>query len=84
MGSRETFALRIVLWLVSRYLSSRYRLFTPEELNKVVDDYLAELPKLGLKIVQAPTNVGDGNDEVNHSDRTPETEVDPPRVPDNQ
>jgi len=80
MGSRERIALRLVLWLVEQYLSSRYRLMTPEGLNKVVDDYLAELPNLGLKIVQAHTKVGVDDDQVTHQHQSSVTEDDASRV----
>lgn len=82
MGSRETVVLRLVLWLVARYLSSRYRLMSPEDLNQVVDDYLAELPKLGVKLVYEPSKVGEINDEIIDSNRIAETAIDSPRVSD--
>lgn len=74
MGSRESAVLRFVLWLISRYLSDKYRLMTPEQLNQVVENYLAELPKLGLKIVME-SQLGENHDKVDDSDRTEETSV---------
>jgi len=71
---------RFVLWLVQTYLREKYRLVTPVELNKMVDDYLAELPKLGLQIVKVRNDVGDRADEIDYPNRTEETSVDSPRV----
>lgn len=67
MGSRETMILRIVLWLVNRYLCERYRLMSPEDLQKVVNDYLAELPKLGIQLVMQQPKVGEPHEQLSDS-----------------
>lgn len=68
MGSRERMIVRFVLWLVDRYLREKYRLMTPAELNQVVDNYLAELPKLGVRLVYDSQHVGASNDEIRAND----------------
>lgn len=82
MGSRETLVLKIVLWAIQTFLREKYRLVTPADLNRVVDDYLAQLPKLGIKLVYERSKIGDDSDEISHSDRVGETPADPPRVSD--
>lgn len=68
-NSTERFILTMVLWLVRRYLSTKYRLVTPADLEKIVNDYLAELPKLGINLVyQDLTKVGELNEQLNNSD----------------
>lgn len=63
--STERFVLNLVLWLVKRYLFDKYRLVTPADLEKVVQDYLSELPKLGIELVyKAQPEVGESNDKV--------------------
>lgn len=79
MGSRERIALRLVLWIVQRYLVNKYRLMTPEELNQVVDNYLAELPKLGIHLEYRPSNVGESYDQVTAYGSSVVKEDKPPR-----
>jgi hypothetical protein len=81
MGHKEALMLRFVLWLVDAFLREKVRVFTPEGLNKVIDDYLAELPKLGLKIVSARSKIGVDDDKIMHqSDSEPSSDRSP-RVP---
>lgn len=68
---RIALAVRLVIWVISRYLENRYRLVSPEQLNKVVDDYLADLQKIGVRLVLDKPQVGESNDEVNDSHRNP-------------
>lgn len=76
MGSRETAIVRLILWLVERYLSKdKYRLMTPQDLNKVVDDYLAELPKLGISLVLAQPKVGESNEQLIDSSGTQQADA---------
>lgn len=67
-SSTEQIILSVVLWLIRRYLSTKYRLVTPADLETVVNDYLSELPKLGIKLVyQDQPNVGELNEQLNNS-----------------
>lgn len=65
--STERFALNVVLWLIKRYLFDKYRLVTPAELEAIVNDYLAELPKLGIKLVYQDNQVGESNEQLKDS-----------------
>lgn len=66
MGSRERMLVRFVLWIVGRYLQNKYRLMTPADLNQVVDNYLADLSKIGVRLV-LDNPVGESNDKVDLS-----------------
>lgn len=82
MGSRETTVLKLVLWLVGRYLREKYRLVTPDDLNRIVDNYLSELLELGYKIVKIDETKVENHDKVSDSGAGTETAVAPPRMPD--
>jgi hypothetical protein len=55
---------------------------SPEDLNQVVDNYLADLNKIGVRLVLAQTQVGDSNDQVTADDRVPFKETGSQRQPD--
>jgi hypothetical protein len=65
-SSQEQLIVRIILFLVGRFLDkTKYRLFTPEQLEVVINNYLSELPKLGIRLSMAdPSDVGVVNDEI--------------------
>lgn len=70
MGSRERLVLRIVLFLVQTFLREKYRLMDPGQLNRVVDDYLAELKKLGVQLVYSDPNLkGETDEQLSASDK---------------
>lgn len=59
--------VRLVLWLVSRYLSDKYRLMSPKDLEVVVKDYLAEMQNLGISFVLANPSVGEPHEKLSDS-----------------
>jgi cytosine/adenosine deaminase-related metal-dependent hydrolase len=74
MGSRERMIVRIVLWLVERYLREKYKLMTPEDLQVVVKNYLAEMQNLGISFVLTQSKVGEPHEKLSDSDRTQQAE----------
>ncbi len=75
MGSRERMIVRLVLWLVARFLREKYRLVTPKDLEEVVNDYLAELPKLGISLVMDQTKVGEPHEKLSDSGDAQQAEI---------
>ncbi len=67
MSSRERMILRFVLWLVNTYLQNRYRLMSPEDLNQVVNNYLTDLQKIGVRLVLNDQEAN-SNDKVTAND----------------
>lgn len=69
MGSRETLILRLIIWVVNKYFSEKYRMMSPSDLNQVVDNYLAQLPELGIRLEYSTPPKGIRNDEVTTDDQ---------------
>lgn len=66
--STERFVARLVFWLIRRFLFDKYRLVTPADLEAVVNDYLNELPKLGIRLVyEDKTKVGESDEKLSDS-----------------
>lgn len=74
MGSRERMIVRIVLWLVERYLREKYKLMTPDDVQGVVNNYLAEMKNLGISFVLAQSKVGESDEKLSDSDRPQQAE----------
>lgn len=74
MGSRERMIVRIVLWLIERYLREKYKLVTPKDLQEVVNNYLAEMQNLGISFVLTQSKVGESDEKLSDSDRTQQAE----------
>jgi hypothetical protein len=50
--------------MVETWLREKYRVVSPKDLEDVVNNYLAQLPKLGVSLVYRKPQVGVPDDEV--------------------
>jgi hypothetical protein len=68
MGSRETMIVKLVIWICQVLLRDKWRPYTPEDLQVIVNNYLAEMQNLGIRFVKSDSLKGDTNEQLSSSD----------------